>query len=107
MIEVLALLLVGAAFSNLVHTQAVEDQIRRDQMRQATFVLSAHANEDGSCPGRVGEVEGTSSQNETNARAKDFAARLAHAEKVLQHHGGKIHGDEPSATLDELRAFRA
>ena len=83
-----------------------EGAIRRDQLRQATMVLSMHCNEDGSCPGRVGEVRGAEKQNEANARAKTFAQRLAHAETVLIRHGGKVRNDEPSMDLTELRAVQ-
>jgi hypothetical protein len=103
----LALAKVNTPNSHLVHTPERESEIRRDHLRQATMVLSMHSNEDGSCPGRVGEVPGASNQNEANARAKNFAARLAHAEKVLRRHGGKVLNDEPSMTLAELGAVRA
>ena len=79
-----------------------EESLRRDQLRQATFILAAHVNEDGSCPGRVGEY--ADAYKPERAQPKNFEQRLDLAEKVLARHGGKTRGDEPSMTLDEVKA---
>lgn len=104
---VVAQVVASTPNGNLIWSQEREDGFRRDHLRQATFVLSCHANEDGSCPGRVGEVPGVDDHKRANARAWNFAKRLRHAEKVLLNHAGKVRGDEPSMTIEELRSYLA
>ena len=84
-----------------------EEDVKRDHMRQAPFVLAAHVNEDGSCPGQPGkDGKDTSAINLASAKEKNYEQRLELAEKVTQRHGGEINpnaGTE-TPTLDELKA---
>lgn len=88
-------------------SQKAEDELRRDQMRQATFILASHVNPDGTCPGRVGEAPEKVAYDNGRAQPLNFAQRLDLAEKVVAAHGGKTRDNEPSATVDHIREHKS
>lgn len=87
---------------NVLWNEKVDAQIRRDFMRQATWINSEHALEDGTCPGKVrvpapSELVGLTPEqrerwnydqgflNSSRAQGKTFEERLEHARITVAH----------------------